>query len=222
MKYQCLVLDHDDTVTDSTAHIHYPAFLEAMRRMRPGYYVTLQDYFRLNFDPGFLDYVVNTLHFTPEDLKQEEGIWDDFVQTRVPLVFPGMKKLILRFVNAGGHIAVISHSLAHNIRRDYRENGLPEPEIVFGWEQEQGHRKPDAWPLEQVLERLGMKPEEVLMVDDLKPGLDMARKCGVDFAAAMWAYDVKEIRDYMRFNCENCFLTPGELEAFVFGEEERK
>ena len=29
MKYKCLVLDHDDTVVDSTASIHYPAFLEA-------------------------------------------------------------------------------------------------------------------------------------------------------------------------------------------------
>ena len=36
LKYQCLVLDHDDTVTDSTAVIHYPAYLDAMRQMRPG------------------------------------------------------------------------------------------------------------------------------------------------------------------------------------------
>ena len=25
MRYKCLVLDHDDTVVDSTASIHYPA-----------------------------------------------------------------------------------------------------------------------------------------------------------------------------------------------------
>ena len=222
MKYKCLVLDHDDTVTDSTAHVHWPAFLEAMRQMRPGHSVTLQDYFRLNFDPGFLEYVVNELHFTPEDLKKEEQIWDSFVQTHVPRVYPGMKKLILRFLAAGGHICVISHSLAHNIRRDYRENGLPEPELVYGWEQPDGRRKPAAWPLEQVLEKLGLRPEEALMVDDLKPGLDMALKCNVDFAAAMWAYDVKEIRDYMRANCKNCFSAPEELEAFVFDGEEEK
>ena len=154
MRYRCLVLDHDDTVTDSTSAVHWPAFLEAMKQMRPGHTVTLQEYFRLNFDPGFLGYVTDRLGFTEEELKTEEKIWDDFVQTRVPRVYPGMKKLICRFAEEGGHIAVISHSLAHNIRRDYRENGLPEPEIVFGWEQPREKRKPAAWPLEQVLHQL--------------------------------------------------------------------
>lgn len=46
----------------------------------------------------------------------------------------------------------------------------------------------------------------------------MAQKCGVDFAAAMWAYDVQEIRDYMRSSCEHCFNTPEELESFIFEE----
>ena len=36
MRYKCLVLDHDDTVVDSTASIHYPAFLEALKILRPG------------------------------------------------------------------------------------------------------------------------------------------------------------------------------------------
>ena len=46
LRYPCLVLDHDDTVMDSTAHIHYPAFLDEMQQMRPGVWMSLQDYFR--------------------------------------------------------------------------------------------------------------------------------------------------------------------------------
>ncbi len=222
MRYRLLVLDHDDTVTDSTATVHWPAFLEAMNQMRPGHYVTKQEYFKLNFDPGFLEYVTDRLGFTEEELKKEEGIWDDFVQTHVPLVYPGMKKLILRFCAEGGHIAVISHSLAHNIFRDYRENGLPEPEIVYGWEQPRDKRKPAAWPLQQVLSRMNVRPQEALMVDDLHPGLEMAQKCGVDFAAALWAYDVKEIREYMCLNSPRVFFDPADLERFIFEEEEKK
>ena len=30
MKYRCLVVDHDDTVVDSTATVHYPSFREFM------------------------------------------------------------------------------------------------------------------------------------------------------------------------------------------------
>ena len=35
LKYRCLVLDHDDTVMDSTRLIHHPAFLVYLREVRP-------------------------------------------------------------------------------------------------------------------------------------------------------------------------------------------
>ena len=35
MKYKCLVLDHDDTVVDSTAEIHFPSFIEYLKLTRP-------------------------------------------------------------------------------------------------------------------------------------------------------------------------------------------
>ena len=45
MRYRCLILDHDDTVVNSTATIHYPAFLEALKLLRPGVTISLDDYF---------------------------------------------------------------------------------------------------------------------------------------------------------------------------------
>ena len=35
MRYKCLVLDHDDTVVNSTATIHYPCFCEFLKEVRP-------------------------------------------------------------------------------------------------------------------------------------------------------------------------------------------
>jgi phosphoglycolate phosphatase/pyrophosphatase PpaX len=49
------------------------------------------------------------------------------------------------------------------------------------------------------------------MLDDLKPGYDMARACGVPFAAAGWANDIPEIEGFMRHNCDLYFKT---VEAF--------
>ena len=46
-------------------------------------------------------------------------------------------------------------------------------------------------------------PEELLVVDDLKPGHDMARAAGVPFAAAGWANDIPEIEQFMRKNCDH-------------------
>ena len=50
LKYKCLVLDHDDTVVDSTAKIHFPAFLVALRVMRPGVTMELEEYFIFWYD----------------------------------------------------------------------------------------------------------------------------------------------------------------------------
>ena len=220
LRYQCLVLDHDDTVTDSTAHVHYPAFQDAMRQMRPGVSLSLEDYLRVNFDPGFHAYCAQTLRFTEADFEREYGIWQGWVQKTVPQVFPGMVRLIRRFTEAGGLVCVVSHSVDFNIRRDYRENGLPEPYLVYGWEQPKEHRKPEPWPLDQIMEKTGLPASQLLMVDDLKPGLDMAQKRGVDFAAALWAYDVPEIHGFMRRHSPLCFDTPEALEAFVMEDQQ--
>ncbi|MCI7790568.1 MAG: HAD hydrolase-like protein, partial [Lachnospiraceae bacterium] len=122
MKYKCLVLDHDDTVVDSTASIHYPAFLEALRIMRPGVTITLEDYFRENFDPGFIEYCTGKLHMTEEDLEVEVNIWKNYVENHIPHAYSGMKEIIERFRKEGGKVCVVSHSYDFNIRRDYEAN----------------------------------------------------------------------------------------------------
>ena len=53
------------------------------------------------------------------------------------------------------------------------------------------------------MERFALRPEELLVVDDLKPGHDMARAAGVLFAAAGWANDIPEIEQFMRKNCDH-------------------
>ena len=66
-----------------------------------------------------------------------------------------------------------------------------------------------------LLRRFDLRPEEVLMIDDLKPGYDMCRAAGVPFAAAGWANDVEEIEDFMRKNCDFYFKTVKELDEFL-------
>ena len=55
--------------------------------------------------------------------------------------------------------------------------------------------------------KMAPAPEELLVVDDLKPGYDMARAAGVPFAAAGWANDIPEIEGFMRKNCDRYFKT---------------
>ena len=218
LKYRCLVLDHDDTVMDSTRLIHHPAFLEFLREVRPGTSISLEAYFRMNFHPGFLEYCEETMCLTPAELDRELAVWKGYVATHVPPAFPGMKALLEEQLKRGGHIAVISHSLRENILRDYRENGLPEPSMVFGWDLPREQRKPSPFALDRLMACMDLAPEDMLVVDDLKPGYDMARTRSVPFAAAGWAYDVPEIRAYLQENCPLFFDRVEGLYRYLFEE----
>lgn len=215
-RYKCLVLDHDDTVTDSTRHVHWPAFLGAMEEMRPGVRLSLEEYLRVNFDPGFVAFCEQELHFSQADFDREVEIWQGYVDRFVPKVFPTVAEIIRLQKEAGGFVCVSSHSLSKNILRDYRENGLPQPDLIFGWDLVPEQRKPAPYSLQTIMDTFQLTPEQLLMVDDLKPGYLMAQACGVDFAAAGWAYNIPEIEDFMRRNCDRYFKTAEELKAYLF------
>jgi phosphoglycolate phosphatase/pyrophosphatase PpaX len=152
-------------------------------------------------------------------LEKETAFWREYVSSRVPKAYPGIRELMLRHRREGGMLAVISHSYGDNILRDYRLNGLPEPDLVFGWEMPPEKRKPSPWPLQEVLHQSGLKPEQALVIDDLKPGYDMAKSCGVPFAAAGWANDIPEIEAFMRRFSGLYFKTVSALTAYLFDEE---
>lgn len=221
MKYPCLVVDHDDTVVNSTATVHYPSFVEYASIYHPDAHYTLEDYFKYNFDPGVVAFFRDMVGMTHEDMLREQDYWNAYVKCHVPRSYYGMRELLARHKELGGVLCVVSHSYSDNILRDYRENGLPEPDMVFGWERPLEERKPNPYPLEEIMRRFGFSRSELLMLDDLKPGYDMARRCGVDFAAAGWANDIPEIETFMRANCDNYFKTIPELSAFLFENEEK-
>lgn len=215
MKYRCLIFDHDDTVVNSTATIHFPCWVEYLKIYRPGMRQTLEDYFIKNFSPGFLEMARGEFGMSEEEIQGEVEFWKNYVSSHIPEAYPGIREIMLRHRAEGGIIAVISHSMRENILRDYAANGLPEPDIIYGWEQPEERRKPHPWPVEQVMRELGLKREELLMIDDLKPGYDMAAAAGIDFAAAGWANDIEEIENFMRSNSQYYFKKVEDLDTFL-------
>ena len=152
---------------------------------------------------------------SPQELDYEFRFWQNYVKPRVPQAFSGMREILERHKRQGGILAVVSHSMKDAIVRDYRENGLPQPDVIYGWDLPPEQRKPAPWALEQIMAQFSLPASELLMVDDLKPGYDMARAAGVDFAAAGWAYDVPEIEAFMRKNCDFYFKTVQEFRTFL-------
>ena len=217
MRYPCLVFDHDDTTVNSTATIHHPCFEQFLAEYLPGRSCSLEHYFVKNFSPGFLPMCREEYGMSEELIEMEGEYWKRYVKDRVPMAYPGIRQIMERHKAQGGKIAVISHSHRVNILRDYRENGLPEPDLVFGWEMPEEKRKPSPWPLQEVLLQFQIEAGQALMIDDLKPGLDMAEACGVPFAAVGWANDIPEIETYMRRHSKLYFKRVSELADYLEG-----
>ena len=218
MKYKCLVLDHDDTIVDSSASIHYPSFVEYLKIARPHLAdkYTVEEYFEKNFHPGILELFTDEIGLSEEELQEEEAFWREYVKNHIPNAYPGIKEIIEDFRMNGGIIVVDSHSLTENIIRDFKANGLPEPDYIYGWDIPKEMRKPAPGTLFDLMKKYNLKPEEILMVDDLKPGYDMARAAGVDFAAAGWSHNVKGIVDFMKQNCDYFCKSVEDLRRILF------
>lgn len=220
MKYKCLCLDHDDTVVNSTATIHYPCFIQYLGEFYPELVsnYTLESYFVKNFHPGVTALFRDEIGLSVEQMAKEEAYWCDYVKDHIPTAYDGIREILMEFRARGGIIAITSHSYKRYIERDYAQNRLPAPDVIYGWDLPSELRKPSPYSVLDVMKRYGLSQREVLVVDDLKPGYDMARVAGVDFAAAGWAYDVSEIESFMRQNCDFYLKDVKDFEKLLFDE----
>ena len=75
--------------------------------------------------------------------------------------------------------------------------------------------------LERLMQQFDLTPADILVVDDLKPGFDMARAAGCDFIAALWGYPNGALRQMIAEGAQGGRMleTPAELYQALFGEE---
>lgn len=218
MALRCLILDHDDTVVDSTRAIHYPAYRRLISVLRPETPIlSFEEWMLKNFDPGIISFFRDELGFDDREMELEYEMWRATVLETVPPLFAGMLDTLAEFRSRGGLITVVSHSEKDMITRayDHASDGNLLPDAVYGWEQPPERRKPDPWPVLDILDRFGLEPDEALVVDDLKPGADMARAAGVSVAGAGWGYDIPRIRTMMQSCCDLYLGTVEEFAAHV-------
>ncbi len=204
---------------DSTRRVHYPAHLRSMELLRPGLPpVDIDTWFRKNCDPGIVAFLVDELGLTPDELAVETEVWREHTARVTPHFFPGFLEALAAYKAAGGRVVVVSHSESHVILGHYRgAAGAPavEPDLVFGWDLGPDRRKPNPYPVHETVRLLGLEPRDVLVLDDLKPGIVMAQAAGVDAAGAGWAHDISSIREFMRQTCVAYFATVEEFAEFV-------
>ena len=216
-KYRCLVLDHDDTVVQSMKTLSYHFWCMELELFRPGITQSLEDYILECHNRGFASLCRDCFHFTDEELKKEHEMWMEYIMTHTPDPYPGIAEIIHRQKAEGGMICVVSHSHADNILRDYRTHFGLEPDAVYGWELPPHQRKPNPYPLEDIMRRYSLKPEEILVVDDMKLACQMADPLDIKVAYSGWnGLGILEIEKEMQSMCTYSFDSTEKLYKFLF------
>lgn len=216
LKYKCLVLDHDDTVVDSTFSIHYPQFVTTLSKLRPQITMSVDQFTQYCYEPGFHALCMDILNFSEEEMAYQLREWKAYVRNHSPSFFPGMQQIIQEYKAAGGIICVVSHSCDENIIRDYLRFCNFQPDMIFGWELGETMRKPNPYPLNKIMETYHLLPSDLIMVDDLKPGYDMAKACDVDFACAGWSHRNETIKALMKEHCKVYLDKVEELTSLLY------
>ncbi len=217
LKYKCLVLDHDDTVVQSEATVNYPCFCEFLEKFRPGMTISLADYVGDCNQMPFVQMCRNRFAMSDEELEMEYQYWKAYARSHIPAPFPGIRELLHNYRNAGGKIFVSSMSAEENIRRDYLTHYGLEPDGIFGWDLPEEHRKPNTYALEQIRDQNGFSREQMLVVDDMKFAVSMAREFGCAIAFAGWGRkEFPAICADMENLCDYHFYSTEDFQNFLF------
>ena len=217
LRYKCLVLDHDDTVVQSEKTLGFPFFKEFLGRIRPNVELTFFDYVHGCHEMRFSDMCRDKWQFTEEELQEEWSRWKEYIRTHVPAPYQGIERVIRRQKEEGGLVCVVSLSGAESITRDYRAHFGIEPDAIYGWDLPKERQKPSVYPLRDIMSRYDLRPEELLVVDDLKLAWTMARDAGVEIAFAAWSKaEFPELAKEMRSICDYSFDSTAQLEQFLF------
>lgn len=218
LRYKCLVLDHDDTVVQSEATVNYPFFVEFLKQYRPGMTITKHEYISGCYQPGYIEMCRQRFGFSDEELQIEYNGWKEYIRDHIPDVYDGIGQMIRRFKEAGGIVCVVSQSAQENIRRDYLAHFGMAPDTIYGWDLEPEHRKPSPWALQQIMKTYRLAPDDILVVDDMRSAVSMARNAGCAIAFAGWGRkEFPAICEEMHKLCDFSFYSTEEFADFLFG-----
>ena len=220
LKYKCLVLDHDDTVVQTERTIGYPYFRDYIERIRPGQTLSFPEYVRDCNNMVFADMCRQRWNMTEAELTEEYLGWKAYSRVNVPEVCPGIGSVIRRQKALGGLVCVSSLSTREIIERDFLHHFGFLPDAVYDYDLPADRRKPEVYSLTDIMARFSLKPEEVLMVDDMKLGWMMAKAVNVPTAFAAWSKaEFPELMQEMQSLCDYTFGSAEALEQFLFEED---
>ena len=218
LKYPCLVLDHDDTVVQTEKAIGYPYFRDYLARIRPGTQLSYPEYVEKCNNMVFADMCRQQWHFTEEELYEEYTGWKAYSRVHIPPLCPGIEAVIRRQKELGGIVCVTSLSTSEIISRDFMHHLGFLPDAIYDYDLPVHQRKPSPYALTDIMQRFDFTANDILVVDDMKLGWQMATQIGAVTAFAGWSkHDFPVLKKEMENLCDYSFDSAEKLEEFLFG-----
>lgn len=218
LKYKCLVLDHDDTVVQTEKAIGFPYFRDYLEKIRPGTHLTFEEYVQNCNNMVFADMCKAQWNFSEKELQEEYLGWKEYSRLNIPPLCDGIAAVIERHKSMGGILCVSSLSTREIIERDFLHHLHFLPDAIYDYDLPAHLRKPSPYALNQIMMDFNLSAKDILMVDDMKLGWQMANSIGVDTAFAGWSKaEFPDLSRHMRSICQFSFRSAAELENFLFG-----
>lgn len=212
-RISAVLFDFDGTLLD-TNELIIQTFQTVLDRHFPGQYNREQ----------ILPFLGPTLHETFSTLAPDKASqlaaqyreWNRANHDVYVKEFPGISEMLRKLQQAGVKIAIVSSK-----RNEMIERGLAFIEAREVFEEVIGlddvmNPKPNPEPIELALERLGVSPEETLMVGDNYHDIVGGQNAGVQTAAVAWS--IKGLKHLQQFAPTYLIHQPEDILAIVQGE----
>ena len=148
-------------------------------------------------------------------MEIEYRIWKSHTQNNQANPFDGWKELLTQYKALGGKIVVVSYSESSEIKRDYLDHFGIIPDLIFAHDHGKDKLKPNPYPIYQTIKEFNISENDILVIDDMPVGYQMATNANVDFIWAQWAYFDERLNDYIQKTSNKSLETVRELYEII-------
>ena len=182
MKLRAVLFDHDGTLVDSEP-IHYQLWVQVLRR----YGVMISEEVFNSVCAGMptlanaVDLVKRyNLPVQAENLAEEKHtITKEFLAENAYPLMPGVQKAIQALIEQGLTLAIVTGANQHSVGATVRTYSFDRhfAYVISADDVQKSKPAPDCYLL--ALEKLGLRPEECLAIEDTEHGLRAASQAGI-------------------------------------------
>lgn len=179
------VFDFDDTIVDSTPKIHYEAYKQFCELTNKKY-LSLKEYYCELFNKTYVEFLKD-MNLTDEEYKLEYQNWKKYTSTHHPIPFNKILSL-LEYINLKGHKLVIcSQSDRKTIENFFTKTFVKVDLIIAGDRIHPERNKPYNYPINLIKKQFNVDNSQIIVVDDMKPGLLMAKNNDVKSIGVLYS-----------------------------------